>query len=159
MTLPIASVALSRRLTRVNIAYTIARMKVIEARSGQPVGIRRFGDAAALLARQVPSPHFNAVVGLREGQENLIAELDDWYGEDKIRPRFAIAPGDHSPALGKALAERGYAMTEFDTVLYCAPPAPAAAPTGFAIEQVDSPNVMEEFLDALLNGWMSAGAS
>jgi ribosomal protein S18 acetylase RimI-like enzyme len=156
VSLPIASVARSHRLTRVNIAYTIARMRVIEARSGPPVGVRRFDDAVALLARQVPSPHFNAVVGLREGQENLIGELDDWYRENSIRPRFVISPGDLTPALGKALAERGYAVTEFDTALYGVPPAPAVAPTGFAIEQVDSPNIMEEFLDALLNGWTIA---
>ena len=46
MTLAVAPVALSRRLTRVSIAYTTARMKVIEARSGQPVAMRRFGEAA-----------------------------------------------------------------------------------------------------------------
>lgn len=153
MTLPTASVALSRRLMRVNIAYTIARMKVIETRSGRPIGIRRFGDAAALLARQVPSPHFNAVVGLRDGQENLVGELDDWYRENQIRPRFLIAPGDLTPALGKALTERGYAVTEFDTVLYGLPPLPGAAPAGFDIEPVNSPSAMEEFLDALLAGW------
>lgn len=152
MTLPAASVALSRRLMQVNIAYTIARMRVIEKRSGQPVGIRWFGDAVALLAPQVPSPAFNAVVGLREGQENLVAEIDDWYRENKMRPRFAIAPGDHSAGLGKALAERGFAMTEFDTVLYGLPPD-KAAPTGAAIAQVDSPALLEEFLDTLLIGW------
>jgi hypothetical protein len=47
VTLAIAPIELSRRLTRVNIAYTTARMKVIEAGSGQPVAIRRFGAAAA----------------------------------------------------------------------------------------------------------------
>jgi len=85
-------VELCRRLTRVNIAYTVARMKVIEARSGQPVEVRRFGDAAALMARQVPSPHFNAVVGLRGGQENLVGELDDWYRANHLKGRFVIAP-------------------------------------------------------------------
>jgi hypothetical protein len=68
VSLPIASVELSRRLMRVNIAYTIARMKVIEARSGQPVGIRRFGDTVALLARQVPSPHVNTWSGCARGR-------------------------------------------------------------------------------------------
>ena len=152
MTLPVASVALSRRLMRVNIAYTIARMKVIEARSGEPVGIRWFGDAVALMARKVPSPSFNAVVGLRDGQEHVVGEIDDWYRENKIRPRFAIAPDDHSAALGKALAARGFAVTEFDTVLYGLPPDKAVA-TGVAIEQVDTPAVLEKFLDTLLTGW------
>ena len=126
MSSAVTPVELSRRLTRVGIAYTIARMKVIEARSGQPVEVRRFGDAAALMARQVPSPHFNAVVGLRGGQENLVGELDDWYRANDIKGRFVVAPGDLSAELGRALAARGYAQTDFDTVLYAAPP-PAAA--------------------------------
>jgi len=153
VSLPVASVELTRRLTQVNIAYTTARMRVIETRSGQPVHVRRLGDAAALLARQVPSPHFNAVVGLRAGQESLIGELDDWYRENKIRPRFVIAPGDLTAEMGRALAERGFAVTEFDTVLYGTPPAPVVPQAGCEIIDVSSPGLMEEFLDALLTGW------
>jgi ribosomal protein S18 acetylase RimI-like enzyme len=148
--LPIATIALCRRLLRVSIAYTTARIKAIEARSGQPVEIRRFGDAAAFLTRQVPSPHFNAVVGLREGQESLIGELDDWYRDNSMKARFVIAPGDLTSAMGRQLAERGYAQTDFDTVLYG---KPAASPSGFDVVQVDTPAVMEEFLEALLAGW------
>ena len=48
----ITPVELSRRLTRVNIAYTVARMQVIEARSGQPVEVRRFAEAAAGFPRR-----------------------------------------------------------------------------------------------------------
>ena len=153
MSLAITPVELSRRLTRVNIAYTVARMKVIEARSGQPVEVRRFGDAAALMARQVPSPHFNAVVGLRGGQGHLVGELDDWYRANGIKGRFVVAPGDLSAELGRALAARGYAQTDVDTVLYAAPPPAAAADTPFEIVAVDSPAVMDEFLDTLLTGW------
>jgi ribosomal protein S18 acetylase RimI-like enzyme len=149
--LPIATIPLSRRLIRVNIAYTTARIKAIEARSGQPVEIRRLGDAAAFLNRQVPSPHFNAVVGLRAGQENLIGELDDWYRANEMKARFVIAPGDLTPDMARALAERGYAQTDFDTVLYG---SPALSPGGPDIVPVDSPTLMEEFLDALLDGWV-----
>jgi ribosomal protein S18 acetylase RimI-like enzyme len=152
MSVAVTPVELGRRLLRVNIAYTIARMKVIEARSGQPIGVRRLGDAAALMARQVPSPHFNAVVGLRGGQENLVGELDDWYRANDLKGRFVIAPGDLTPELGRALAQRGYAQTDFDTVLY-APPPTAVAEAAFDIIRVESPNVMDEFLDALLAGW------
>jgi ribosomal protein S18 acetylase RimI-like enzyme len=151
MALPIATIELSRRLMRVGIAYTIARMKVIEARSGEPVEVRHLGDAVALLTRQVPSPHFNAVVGLREGQENLVGELDDWYRANKMKPRFLVSPGDLSPALGRALAARGYAVTDYDTVLYALPPAHADPDP--QVVPVDSPAAMEEFLDALLGGW------
>ena len=153
MTATVSPVELCRRLTRVNIAYTVARMKVIEARSGQPVEVRRFGDAAALMARQVPSPHFNAVVGLRGGKEHLVGEFDDWYRANDLKGRFVIAPGDLTPELGRALAARGYAQTDFDTVLYAAPPPAAVADTPFEVVAVDSPAVMDEFLDALLSGW------
>jgi GNAT superfamily N-acetyltransferase len=150
---PLASIELLHRLTQVGIVYTIARMRVIEARSGEPIGVRRYGDAAALLCRQVPSWHFNSVVGLRGGQENLIAEIDDWYRENNIRPRFFIAPGDLNAEMGRALSGRGFIATDTETVLYGAIPAPAAPASGIDIVDVDSPDLMEDFLDALLAGW------
>jgi hypothetical protein len=101
---PFASIELLHRLTQVGIAYTVARMHVIEARSGEPIGVRRYGDAAALLCRQVPSPHFNAVVGLRAGQESLVAEADDWYRENKIRP--ISPPGWGAPCRSGASSRR-----------------------------------------------------
>ena len=153
MTPTASPVALLHRLTRVGIAYTVARMKVIEARSGQPVAVRRFDDAVALMARQVPSPHFNAVVGLRGGQEHLVGELDDWYRANDIKARFVIGPGDLTVALGRALAARGYAQTDFETVLYAAPPPIPTADSPFEIFAVDSPDLIDEFLDALLTGW------
>jgi hypothetical protein len=151
--MPLASIELLHRLTQVGIAYTIARMRVIEARSGEPIGVRRYGDAAALLCRQVPSPHFNAVVGLRGGQENLVAEIDDWYRENKIRPRIVVAPGDLTAEMGRALSERGHIVTDTETVLYGEAPAPPAPPTDTDIVEVDLPALMEDFLDVLLAGW------
>jgi GNAT superfamily N-acetyltransferase len=155
MAAPIASVELSRRLMRVNIAYTTMRMGVIAARSGDPsaIAIRHIDGVAALMSRAVPSPAFNQVIGLREGQEDLVGTLDDWYREHKIKGRFAMAPGDFTPALGRALAERGYVQSEFDTVLYALPPAPDLPIADAAISEVDSADAMEEFLDALLTGW------
>jgi len=154
--MPLASIALLHRLTQVGIAYTVARMRVIESRSGEPIGVRRYGEAVALLCRQVPSPHFNAVVGLRGGQERLIAEIDDWYREHKIRPRFVAAPGDLTAEVGRALAQRGFAATDTETVLYGEAPTPVVPASGHDIVEVDSPALMEEFLDALLTGWSIA---
>lgn len=150
---PLASIELLHRLMQVGIAYTIARMRVIEARSGEPIGVRRYGDAAALLCRQVPSPHFNAVVGLRGEQAGLVAEIDGWYRENNIRPRFVVAPGDLTAEMGRSLAERGFVVTDTETVLYGAVPVPAAPATGADIVQVESPALMEDFLHALLEGW------
>lgn len=153
--LPIASIELSRRLTRVNIAYTIARMKVIETRPGNPFGIefREVDGVTALMARHLPLPLFNSVIGLREGQEGLVATLDDWYREHGVKARFVMAPGDFTPALGQALAQRGYFQSEFDPVLYGLPPS-SAVPAGEAnIGEVDTAEAMEDFLDAYLPGW------
>jgi GNAT superfamily N-acetyltransferase len=153
---PLASAGLLHRLTQVGIAYTVARMRVIEARSGQPIGVRHYDDAVALLCRQVPSPHFNAVVGLLGGQETLVAEIDDWYRENQIRPRFVIAPGDLTANMGRMLAQRGFAATDTETMLYGEAPAPAIPASGHDIVEVDSPALMEEFLNALLTGWSIA---
>lgn len=153
---PLASIELLHRLTQVGTAYTIARMRVIEARSGEPIGVRRYGEAAALLCRQVPSPHFNSIVGLRGGQEGLLAEIDDWYRENKVRPRVMVAPGDLTAEMGRTLAQRGFTVTDTDTVLYGEAPAPAVPATAHDIVDVDSPALMEDFLDALLSGWGTA---
>jgi GNAT superfamily N-acetyltransferase len=55
--------------------------------------------------------------------------------------------------MGRALSERGFIATDTETVLYGAAPAPAAPATKIEIVDVDSPALMEDFLDALLTGW------
>jgi ribosomal protein S18 acetylase RimI-like enzyme len=55
--------------------------------------------------------------------------------------------------MGRALSERGFIATGTETVLYRAAPAPAIPVTDVDIVGVDSPALMEDFLDALLNGW------
>lgn len=152
---PIASIELSRRLTRVNIAYTIARMKVIEERPGNPFGIefREIDGVTALMGRHLPIPIFNSVIGLREGQEGLVATLDDWYREHGIKARFVMAPGDFTPALGQALAQRGYFRSDFDPELYGLPPSSAGPAGETDIREVDTAQDMEDFLDAYLPGW------
>lgn len=153
--LPLASVDLSRRLTGVNVAYVIARMKVIEAQPGNPFGIefREINGVTALMARHLPLPHFNSVTGLREGQEELIGTLDDWYRQNGVKARFVMAPGDFTPAMGQALATRGYFHSDFDPVLYGTPPSSMAPVRGVDIGDVESAEDMEAFLDAYLPGW------
>jgi hypothetical protein len=150
-----APIELGRRLMRVDVAYTVSRMQVIEARPGNPFGIaiKLINDVTALMARELPSPNFNRVVGLRDGHEEVIGPLDDWYRANHVRGRFEMMPGDFTPALGQALARRGYAQTAFDTVLYGAPGPPASGSAGVDIVTVRSADVMEEFLDAYLAGW------
>jgi ribosomal protein S18 acetylase RimI-like enzyme len=153
--LPLPSRGLSDRLMRVDIAYTIERMQVIEARPGNPFGIalRQADGVTALMARKIPVPTFNRVVGLRDGHEALFAELDDWYAEQAVEYRVDVAPGDLTPVLAEALARRNFVQSGFHTSLYGLPDGTDASFRGIAITQVDSSPAMEEFLDVYLAGW------
>jgi ribosomal protein S18 acetylase RimI-like enzyme len=90
---------------------------------------------------------------LRDGQEALIETLDDWYRENNVNGQFMIEPSGHTPALGQALARRGYVQSDFSTALYGLPQTWAAASGGIEISEVQSAQAMEHFLDALLAGW------
>jgi GNAT superfamily N-acetyltransferase len=153
--LPLPSRVLSDRLMRVDIAYTIARMRVIEARPGNPFGValRQADGVTALMARGIPVPSFNRIVGLRDGQQALFAELDDWYGAHGVACRLDIAPGDLTPALAEALAKRRYVQSGFHTSLYGRPDGVEASFPDIAIARVDAAPAMEDFLDVYLAGW------
>jgi ribosomal protein S18 acetylase RimI-like enzyme len=154
--LPLPSRALSDRLTRVDIAYTIARMRVIEARPGNPFGVavRQAEGVTALMARDIPVPSFNRIVGLRgDHNEALFGELDDWYRTNDVACRVDLAPGDLTPALAETLASRNYVQSGFHTSLYGLPDGASATFPGIAIAEVGSADVMEQFLDVYLAGW------
>jgi ribosomal protein S18 acetylase RimI-like enzyme len=153
--LPLPSRALSDRLMRVDLAYTVARMRVIEARPGNPFGVafRQVDGVTALMARRIPVPSFNRILGLRDGHQARFAELDDWYQASEVACRVDIAPGDLTPALAETLAGRNYVQTGFHTSLYALPDGTDVSFAGIAIAEVDSADVMEHFLDVYLAGW------
>jgi hypothetical protein len=68
----ISSLNLVHRVVEAAVAYTIARMQVLERIAGNPVGIsyQIHGPVAALMARNLPSVNFNSVHGLRKGRRN-----------------------------------------------------------------------------------------
>jgi GNAT superfamily N-acetyltransferase len=154
----IASVEMIDRVTEADVAYTIARMQVLEAVPGNPVGIayRRIDDhTTALMARHLPSPSFNRVVGLRAGDERHIAPLDAWYREAGVAARFEMIPGHFDAALGRELMRLGYAHSAFHAALICPPGGSAAEPGEIAIEAVTTAAQMEHFLHAYVAGWGS----
>src|ERR1700756_4931358 len=117
---PIAALDLIHRAIDVDIAYTISRLQVLERLPKNPIGVayRRIDDrVAALMARQIPSPSFNRVVGLRAGDEGHIAPLVAWYGGHNVNVRFEIVPGDDDAALGRELARHGYYQSGFHAAL------------------------------------------
>ena len=77
----ISSLEIVHRVDDAALAYTLARMKVLERIPGNPVGIacRKLDDATALMARNLPSSSFNSVVGMRKGQAGHVRQLVEWY--------------------------------------------------------------------------------
>ena len=151
----VPSLDLVHRVTDVATAYTIARMRTLESIPGNPIGIayRTQDNAVALMARHLPSPSFNSVVGLRRGQADHIRTLVEWYREHGVAGRFEIASGDDDPALGRELARLGYFESGCHAALIGEPDLDVSAPSEIAVEQVTSAEQMEEFLGAYVVGW------
>jgi hypothetical protein len=153
---PLASPDLIHRVIDVDVTYTISRMQVLERLPGNPVGVawRQFDEhVTALMARHLPSPSFNRVVGLRAGDERLVAPIDAWYREHGATARFEMVPGDFDAALGCALADLGYHHSGFHAALGCRPGDPMAEPHAAGIERVTTAAQMEDFLAAYVAGW------
>lgn len=151
----VPSLELVHRVTAVAAAYTIARMRILERIPGNPIGIavRPLGNAVALMARHLPSPPFNAVVGLQVGQAGQIASLAQWYQEQGAAGRFEIAAGDDDPALARELQRLGFGPSSMHAALIGAPDLNAASPADAAVEQVTTDAQMEAFLAAYVLGW------
>lgn len=153
---PLASLDLIHRTIEVDIAYTISRLQVLEQLPGNPIGVayRRIGDhIVALMARHIPSPSFNRVVGLRGGDERHIAPLVAWYREHGVNARFEIVPGDDDPARGRELVKHGYHQSGFHAALASRADDPIATPQAADIERVSTAATMEDFLAAYVAGW------
>jgi hypothetical protein len=80
------SLELVHRVTDAAAAYTIARLRILGSIPGNPIGVavRRTDNVVALMARHLPSPAFNSVVGLRPGQADRIQPLVAWYREHGV---------------------------------------------------------------------------
>jgi hypothetical protein len=149
-----ASLDTIQRIIDANVAYTVSRMQVLERIPGNPVGIayRRIGHVTAFMARHLPSPSFNRVVGLRGGDEAHIAPLVDWYREHGVVARFEMVPGHFDAALGRELARLGFYHSGFHAALIC-DDGPVTVPGGIAVEPVAGAEAMEDFLQAYVAGW------
>jgi ribosomal protein S18 acetylase RimI-like enzyme len=153
---PTASLDLIHRVLDVDVAYTISRLQVLERLPGNPIGVayrKVEGTITALMARHIPSPSFNRVVGLRAGDERHIAPLAAWYREHGVTARFEMVPGDCDAALGRELARLGYYQSGFHAALICRPDDAIAAAKAADIERVTSAALMEDYLQAYTAGW------
>jgi GNAT superfamily N-acetyltransferase len=153
---PLASLDLIRRAIEIDIAYTISRLQVLERLPNNPIGIayRHIDDRiAALIARQIPSPSFNRVVGLRAGDTAHVAPLLAWYRQHGVSARFEMVPGDFDAALGRELARHGLFHAGFHAAIACRAGDPIATPPAAEIERVTTTAAMEDFLAAYVAGW------
>jgi hypothetical protein len=146
-----------RRTLDAELSYTISRLQVLERIPGNPVGVafRRIDDGAvALMARHLPVPDFNAVVGLRAGHARRVPPLARWYRDRDVKGRFQVVPGLCDESICRALARAGYFQSAFHVSLIGEPDLSAPAPSnGIVIEPVTTPALLEDCLDAFAAGW------
>jgi GNAT superfamily N-acetyltransferase len=153
---PLGSPDVIHRAVAVDVAYTISRLQVLERLPGNPIGVvwRHIDERiTALMARHIPSPSFNRVVGLRAGDEAHVAPLAAWYREHDVAARFEVLPGDHDPALGRELARQGFYHSGFHAALGYRMGDPIAPPPPAELECVTSAVAMEDFVTAYIAGW------
>jgi GNAT superfamily N-acetyltransferase len=156
MPAPVASRDLIDRIMAADAAYTVSRLQVLERIPGNPIGVayrRLEGRIVALVARHIPSPSFNRVIGLRAGDEGHIRPLVAWYRDNGASARFELVPGHYDAALGRELARLGYYQSGFHAALVCAPDCSVAMPSGIDVEAVTGTALMEDYLRAYVAGW------
>ena len=144
-----------RRTIDTENAYTLSRLQVLERIPGNPIGIayQQVDGVVARMARHLPVPDFNSIVGLRAGHEGHIAPLTAWYRDNGVNGRFEIMPGDYDAGLGRELARLGYYQSDFHTSLVCQPDLAGSDAAGIAIERVTNADLMEDYLTAYVAGW------
>jgi len=144
------------RTLQIENAYSISRMQVLESLPGNPVGIafRQIGGAAVgMMAKHFPNPNFNKITGLGAGQEGGVEGLVAWCRDNGVTPRFEILPRGSDRGLCQELARLGFTVSDFHTSLIRdTAPMPRVARSG-DVEEVTTPQALDEFLDAYCAGW------
>lgn len=143
------------RTVETEAAYTLSRLQVLEQLPGNPVGIayrRLESGAIAMIARHLPVPSFNSVLGLRAGDEAHVADLAAWYREQGKALRCELVPGLATTEVCRALAGLGCFQSGYHTSLICGPRGPAPETPPLVVERVTR-TTLDEFLDTHAAGW------
>jgi len=152
----VPSAELIRRTLDIEVSYTMARMRVLERIEGNPVGIafRQVGQSGcALMARHFPLRSFNAVIGLRAGDEGALEPLAKWYRDNDVKPVIELVPGYEDANLTQELTRLGYHQTGFHVSMIARPGEVPAPDPAAEVEQVMDAALFEQFLDAYIAGW------
>jgi ribosomal protein S18 acetylase RimI-like enzyme len=151
----VPSLELIQRTLDCEVSYTLSRMRVLERIERNPIGIayRKVGRSGwALMARHLPVPSFNAVIGLKAGDESDIAPALQWYRDHDMKPQVEIVPGLEDATLLRELVRLGCHQSGFH-VSMIARPADAAAPdSAIDVARVMDLDAFEDFLDAYIAG-------
>ena len=145
---------LIRRTSETEVAYTLSRMNVLARLPGNPVGIahREVGHGWALMARHLPVPGFNAVIGLEAGDAGELEALLQWYRDNDVRPQVEIVPGHEDAALTRELTRLGYHHSGFHASMIARPCDAVAPDPAIDVERVMDDAAFEDFLDAYVAG-------
>ena len=116
--------------SEVDILYS--RLTAIKGIKGNPmdVDIQKFGNATAFSVKNIPGPSFNIVKGLKDGDENIVNHIIDYYKDREIPVQFELTPVNVSPELLTYLSEAGFYQADFHTTLY--------GPLSDELEPIDS---------------------
>jgi GNAT superfamily N-acetyltransferase len=156
MTAPLVpSADLIRRTVDIEMTYTLSRMRVVERLEGNPVGVayRKAGKSGiALIARHLPVPSFNAIVGLQAGDAGAIAPLLRWYRRHKVLPQVEIVPGREDEKLMRKLVRLGLHQSGFHVSMIARPAEAAAPDPAIDVVRVGDRALLEDFLDAYVAG-------
>ena len=111
---------LAERIEYSEIDTLSSRLAEIQNIDGNPMGveIKKFGHATAFSAKNIPGPSFNTVKGLKQGDEEQIEQIIEFYKKKDIPVRFELTPAHTSSQLLSRLSEAGYFHNDFHTTLY-----------------------------------------
>jgi hypothetical protein len=150
----VPSLDLVQRTLATDVAYTVARMRVLERLPSNPMGIAyRWVDdtVVALASRYLPS--FSRIVGLRPGYEQHIEPLLNWYREQGAAPKFETVPGLFDASLGRALIRAGLVPSSHHACLIGESDIGPQGASEPEVESVRTSDEMELYLDAYVAGW------
>ena len=155
MTALVPSAELIRRSVDTEVAYTLSRMRVLERLPGNPIGIayRRVGQSGwALMAPHLPVPSFNAVIGLRAGDEGAVEEVAQWYRDRDATLQIEIVPGWEDAELMRELVRLRFHQSGFHVSMIARPQDAVPPDPALDIVRVTDRAGLEDFLTAYIAG-------
>lgn len=120
MNLKVLNLELAERLENSEVDALTSRLTEIQKIEGNPmeVEIKKFGHATAFSAKNMPGPSFNTVKGLKQGDEEQIEHIIQFYKQKEIPARFELTPAHTSSKLLSRLNETGLFHNDFHSTLY-----------------------------------------